>query len=477
MTSFSFSKSYGMAGYRAGYLQGPRDAIAGAHKLHTHSTYSAADTVAVRRARRAARRRRWLAETREHYRAAGADAAHVLGVAAPEGSTFLFLDVRDRLGSARHARLPRGRSSRTASCSRPARRAGATTRASRGSASPRRRPSRSRRPCGCSRSGWPRRRPESARPPRRAMSDAARVVDLLAAHRRRAASCACRAGCAPRVTARASRSSRSRTARAWPASRSSPSRRSRTTRAKSSRCAPAARSRRTASSSSHPPPASASKCARSRVALVGGDRRRLPAPEEAPLLRVPAHARASADAHQHARRGDARAPRGVARDPPLLRRTRFPRAAHADPLDFGLRRRRLDVPRDDARSRVGAAHARRRDRLEPRLLRAPGLPDRLGPARSGDRRAGAVARLLASAPRSGPRTRTPAAISPSSGWSSPRSRSSISTATPRSPRSSCAPCCASCSSTAPTTCASSTNASRRASSRRSSTSSRRPSSA
>lgn len=97
VTSFSFSKSYGMAGYRAGYLVGPRDVIAAAHKLHTHSTYSTATpsqfaALAALRGGDA-----WLAETREHYRAAGADAAQVLGLPAPEGSTFLFLDVRDRL--------------------------------------------------------------------------------------------------------------------------------------------------------------------------------------------------------------------------------------------------------------------------------------------------------------------------------------------------------------------------------------------
>jgi N-succinyldiaminopimelate aminotransferase len=98
ITSFSFSKSYGMAGYRVGYLVGPREVVACAHKLHTHSTYSAATPAQFAALAALQRGDAWLAETREHYRRAGADAAHVLGLPAPEGSTFLFLDVRDRLG-------------------------------------------------------------------------------------------------------------------------------------------------------------------------------------------------------------------------------------------------------------------------------------------------------------------------------------------------------------------------------------------
>ena len=97
ITAFSFSKTYGMAGYRCGYLVGPPAVVGEAHKLHVHSTYSAptpAQHAALAALRDGAG---WLAETRALYREAGDDAARVLGVAAPEGSTFLFLDVRDRL--------------------------------------------------------------------------------------------------------------------------------------------------------------------------------------------------------------------------------------------------------------------------------------------------------------------------------------------------------------------------------------------
>ena len=98
ITSFSFSKSYGMAGYRVGYVVGPRDVVASAHKLHTHSTYCAAAPAQFAALAALRDGGAWLAETREHYRRAGADAAQVLGVPAPEGSTFLFLDVQGRLG-------------------------------------------------------------------------------------------------------------------------------------------------------------------------------------------------------------------------------------------------------------------------------------------------------------------------------------------------------------------------------------------
>ena len=41
VTSFSFSKSYGMAGNRVGYLVGPAEVIAEAHKVSVHSAYHA----------------------------------------------------------------------------------------------------------------------------------------------------------------------------------------------------------------------------------------------------------------------------------------------------------------------------------------------------------------------------------------------------------------------------------------------------
>jgi N-succinyldiaminopimelate aminotransferase len=97
VSAFSFSKSFGMAGYRVGYLVGPPAVIAEAHKLHTHSTYSAPTPSQLAALAALRDGDAWLAETRASYREAGADAARVLGLPEPEGSTFLFLDVRERL--------------------------------------------------------------------------------------------------------------------------------------------------------------------------------------------------------------------------------------------------------------------------------------------------------------------------------------------------------------------------------------------
>jgi aspartate/methionine/tyrosine aminotransferase len=94
---FSFSKAYGMAGNRVGSLAGPREIVGEIHKLQIHSSYHA--PTAAQLAALAALRGggEWVAEARASYRAAGDDAAAVLGLAAPEGSMFLFADVAARL--------------------------------------------------------------------------------------------------------------------------------------------------------------------------------------------------------------------------------------------------------------------------------------------------------------------------------------------------------------------------------------------
>lgn len=95
----SFSKAWGMAGYRVGWVAGPRAIVTEALKLHTHSTYSAATAsqlaaLAVLRGGDA-----WIRATREEYRAAGDAAAARLRLDAPEGSAFLFLDAAPALGA------------------------------------------------------------------------------------------------------------------------------------------------------------------------------------------------------------------------------------------------------------------------------------------------------------------------------------------------------------------------------------------
>ncbi|MBK6407284.1 MAG: pyridoxal phosphate-dependent aminotransferase [Holophagales bacterium] len=94
----SFSKAYGMAGNRVGYVAGPAAAIAEALKLSTHTVYAAptaAQLAALRILEGAGDA--WIARTRDAYGTMGESAADRLGVPRPEGSTFLFLDVALRL--------------------------------------------------------------------------------------------------------------------------------------------------------------------------------------------------------------------------------------------------------------------------------------------------------------------------------------------------------------------------------------------
>ncbi|MCA9656874.1 MAG: pyridoxal phosphate-dependent aminotransferase, partial [Myxococcales bacterium] len=94
----SFSKAYGMAGNRCGYLIGPQEAIDSARKIAAHTFYStptAAQLAAVRVLGEVGDA--WIADARRRYQELGDEAAARLGVAPPEGSTFLFLDVADHL--------------------------------------------------------------------------------------------------------------------------------------------------------------------------------------------------------------------------------------------------------------------------------------------------------------------------------------------------------------------------------------------
>ncbi len=97
LSVFSFSKAYGMAGNRTGYLVGPPEAVAGAHKIGVHTFYSAPTAGQVAGLRALESGGPWVDRARALYAETAASAARELGVAAPEGSQFLFLDVRSRL--------------------------------------------------------------------------------------------------------------------------------------------------------------------------------------------------------------------------------------------------------------------------------------------------------------------------------------------------------------------------------------------
>jgi len=94
----SFSKAFGMAGNRCGYVVGPPEAMAAVRKVSVHSFYSTptASQIAAERALAGAGDA-WVAEVKPRYEAAGRAAAERLGVGPPAGSTFLFLDVAEAL--------------------------------------------------------------------------------------------------------------------------------------------------------------------------------------------------------------------------------------------------------------------------------------------------------------------------------------------------------------------------------------------
>jgi N-succinyldiaminopimelate aminotransferase len=97
LTFFSFSKSYGMAGYRAGYLVGPPGPVSQVHKVGDH-TYYAAPTASQWAGLHALRDGdAWVERAKARYQEVADATATALGLPTPEGSTFLFLDVRKRL--------------------------------------------------------------------------------------------------------------------------------------------------------------------------------------------------------------------------------------------------------------------------------------------------------------------------------------------------------------------------------------------
>jgi N-succinyldiaminopimelate aminotransferase len=94
----SFSKAFGMAGNRCGYVVGPTEIMGEVRKINTHTFYSTptASQIAACRALDG-RGDAWVAEMRPKYGEVGRKAAARLGLPPPEGSTFLFFDVAEYL--------------------------------------------------------------------------------------------------------------------------------------------------------------------------------------------------------------------------------------------------------------------------------------------------------------------------------------------------------------------------------------------
>jgi N-succinyldiaminopimelate aminotransferase len=99
-SAHSFSKAFGMAGNRCGYVVGPEKLMPELRKVSTHSFYSSptASQLAARRALDG-RGDAWIDHVRPEYESLGRMAAERLRLDPPEGSTFLFFDVAERLGS------------------------------------------------------------------------------------------------------------------------------------------------------------------------------------------------------------------------------------------------------------------------------------------------------------------------------------------------------------------------------------------
>jgi N-succinyldiaminopimelate aminotransferase len=94
----SFSKAYGMAGNRCGYVVGPAEVMGQLRKVATHTFYSTPTASQIAAARALdGRGAAWVEAVKPGYLAAGTAAAERLGLAAPEGSQFLWVDVADRL--------------------------------------------------------------------------------------------------------------------------------------------------------------------------------------------------------------------------------------------------------------------------------------------------------------------------------------------------------------------------------------------
>ena len=94
---YSFSKAYGMAGNRAGYLVAPeplRDAI---HKVSVHTAYHAPTAAQWAALAALGGGAGWVAKAAAANRLAGSEVSEILGVPPPEGGCFLFLDAASAL--------------------------------------------------------------------------------------------------------------------------------------------------------------------------------------------------------------------------------------------------------------------------------------------------------------------------------------------------------------------------------------------
>ncbi|MCA9621053.1 MAG: pyridoxal phosphate-dependent aminotransferase, partial [Myxococcales bacterium] len=104
ITTFSMSKSHGLAGARIGYVIADEPVIAAVRKISNHTLYNV--PVTMQRVALAAQQHgaAWIDAARHHYRAARdatSEALTAIGIEhrPPAGGSFFFLDLGPRLGS------------------------------------------------------------------------------------------------------------------------------------------------------------------------------------------------------------------------------------------------------------------------------------------------------------------------------------------------------------------------------------------
>lgn len=93
IAAHTLSKSYALAGARVGYLHGPAEVMQTIGGVQTFQNYCAPRPMQEAAIAAIEDGASWQAEARAAYQEAGNKLANVLGVAAPEGGTFLFFEA------------------------------------------------------------------------------------------------------------------------------------------------------------------------------------------------------------------------------------------------------------------------------------------------------------------------------------------------------------------------------------------------
>lgn len=96
----TLSKTYGLAGARVGFTHGPESLMSAVRGMQTFQTYCAPRPMQFGATRALREGHGWVAESRRLYHDAALKTAEALGTHAPEGGTFVFVDVSAHLDPA-----------------------------------------------------------------------------------------------------------------------------------------------------------------------------------------------------------------------------------------------------------------------------------------------------------------------------------------------------------------------------------------